>query len=239
MKVFLDTETTDFTPGQIAQLSYIITDDHLNYIDAKNFYFTVDSMTAGASKRTGLTKPLLNKLSIGKRFNDHRAEIYEDLNGQELICHNAGFDCNFLNKEFSTSPGPPFAYRRSFCTMEYFTDICKLPPKSNKRGIKYKWPKLSEVLEYLYITSKDVRLNAAKLFGGKEKSFKAHDSRYDATAVYMIYKKGFANKPIKISAATRRSTSEKTKKPTPKLVTTLLRLFLLYVFIKALLSILK
>ncbi len=239
MMIFLDTETTDFTPGQIAQLSYIITDNSLYFIDAKNFYFTVDHMTAGASKRNGLTKSLLKKLSGGMRFHDHREEIYKDLNGQKLICHNAKFDCNFLNKEFRTSPGPPFAYRVSFCTMEYFTDICKLPPKFKKRCVKYKWPKLEEVLKYLSITNRRVRREAARLFGGLEKSFKAHDSRYDATAVYMIYKSYINDKPGRMLAFRKASTHGKTKKPTPKLVTILLRLLLLYICLRFLINLFK
>lgn len=37
-KVFLDTETTDIAPGQIAQLSMIIEEDNGN-IYAKNYFF--------------------------------------------------------------------------------------------------------------------------------------------------------------------------------------------------------
>ena len=49
--VFLDTETTNLTPGQIAQLSYIVEDN--GKVQGKNFFFKVDSMDEGAEKVTG------------------------------------------------------------------------------------------------------------------------------------------------------------------------------------------
>ena len=50
MYVFLDTETTGLHPGQIAQLSYIVTDEELNIKKAFNQYYSVEQMSRGAAK---------------------------------------------------------------------------------------------------------------------------------------------------------------------------------------------
>jgi len=55
MKVFLDTETTGLEPGQIAQISYIISDDDLNIQKAENIYFKVKSMEPKAQSVHGLS----------------------------------------------------------------------------------------------------------------------------------------------------------------------------------------
>ena len=63
-KVYFDTETTDLTPGQIAQLSYIIEDDS-TFVEAKNMFFTVDKMTSGAEGTHGMSVDFLAEASNG------------------------------------------------------------------------------------------------------------------------------------------------------------------------------
>ena len=46
--VYIDTETTDLKPGQIGQLSYIISEEDRLY--GKNMYFTVDFVSPEAEK---------------------------------------------------------------------------------------------------------------------------------------------------------------------------------------------
>jgi hypothetical protein len=182
LRAFLDVETTGFEPGQIAQLSYIITDDELNVQMAKNFFFSVDSMPRKASDVHGLTKPKLKKLSGGKIFADHAQEIHGDLANTDAICHNTKFDIAFLEAEFNRLsmrlPCAPGA-----CTMLHYTDICALPggPRS-----QYKWPKLHEAMGAAKISSKVARTTAAELFGEEDLPF--HDSRMDVAAVYSICK---------------------------------------------------
>ena len=74
--VYLDTETTDFIPGQIAELTMIVEDtDEKRIVDRLNYYFTVDEMTEGAEKVHGFSIELLKQLSSGKRFEDHYKDI--------------------------------------------------------------------------------------------------------------------------------------------------------------------
>ncbi len=44
MYLLLDTETTSYHPGQIAQLSYIYLDKDRQIINSKNYFFAVDEM---------------------------------------------------------------------------------------------------------------------------------------------------------------------------------------------------
>ena len=71
-KLIFDTETTGLNPygNQIAQLSYLMIDDNYEVKTAKNFYFAVDYVEAGASEVNGLTKKVLDELSEGKKFKD-------------------------------------------------------------------------------------------------------------------------------------------------------------------------
>ena len=184
MKAFLDVETTGFTPGQIAQLTYIITDDELNFVKAKNYYFSVDTMPQGATAVHGLTKVKLRKLSNDTGFFDHAREILDDLQECDMICHNTEFDSSFIIEEFhNIGLKPPKGF--AACTMKYFTNICKLHPK---RYGEYKWPKLEEVLKHTGISAEDVLAAAKSIFGCEDIGF--HDSRFDATAVYLICSKG-------------------------------------------------
>ena len=60
--VFFDTETTGWTPGQIAQLSVIV--ENQGKIElAKNYFFTVDEMSSGAEQAHHLSIDTLKQLS--------------------------------------------------------------------------------------------------------------------------------------------------------------------------------
>ena len=185
MKTFLDTETTGLKPGHIAQLTYILTDDDLQIQKTQNLFFKIPegSMEEGAQNVHGLYEEVLNDLSNGKSFSQHAFRILKDLQNRQLICHNVEFDYNFLEAEFDEC-GIQY-YPDNFCTMSAFTDICKLPPKPGKTG--FKWPRLSETLEFLKITPEEVLEKTLEIFG---ESNGFHDSRFDTTGLFMIYKKG-------------------------------------------------
>lgn len=180
--VFFDTETTDLYPGEIAQLSYFVTDVTLKPLYAKNFYFTVDKIADGAKKVNGLDEKLLKEWSGGKKFVDHHTEIHQDLQQRLLVAHNIRFDTTFLQSEFLRC-GINFSSAQSLCTMNYFKGICLIPDSKGK----VKNPKLEEVLRYFGITDGEVDEVAVNAFG--EFDLRFHDSRYDAVAVYLIYKK--------------------------------------------------
>ncbi len=188
--IFFDTETTGLVPGEIAQLSYLVTDQNLNLIKARNYYFSVASMPWGASRVHGLTHQKLLHLSKGRSFGDHSAELFEEFHGHHLVGHNVGFDMAFLRSEFRRRE-LKFTSRKRFCTMSHFKPICKLPGRYEE----YKNPRLSELLNYLEISPERVADFADSHFENFYGGF--HDGRFDAAAVYLIYKKGVERGYIK------------------------------------------
>jgi DNA polymerase III subunit epsilon len=175
-KIILDTETTGFQPGNICQLSYIILTPYSTR--AKNYFFQVDFVEEGAEKAHGFSVQRLKELSGGKRFADFQEEIRRDLSGGILICHNVDFDSRFLDAEFSRlTKGVSFV--DSFCSMEYFTDILKLPGRYES----YKWPRLSELMSFLSIDTKVCLEKAKELYKSEDISF--HDSRFDTAGLYL------------------------------------------------------
>lgn len=88
MYLLLDTETTSYHPGQIAQLSYIHLDKDRQIIDSKNYFFSVDDMDPYAEAIHGFSKDRLEVLSEGKRFADYKDEILPILENTTLVAHN-------------------------------------------------------------------------------------------------------------------------------------------------------
>lgn len=177
--VILDTETTGFEAksNQIAQLAYlVIIDGQVEF--KKNFFFTVDKMDKGAENTHGFSIEKLKLLSEGRRFCHHAREIFEDLDEAMIVCHNLQFDIPFIQNEFErigVRINPP----NTFCTMEYYTDILKLKGKYG-----YKWPKLTEVLDYYNIEHMDISRKMNVFFG---EASQAHDARWDIIATMEIY----------------------------------------------------
>jgi DNA polymerase-3 subunit epsilon len=180
--LFLDTETTDYRPGQIAQLAYILADGDV-IAGARNFFFAVDDMSPGAEMVHGLSQEKLWLLSGGRTFADRVHEFMGDFIGRTIVAHNASFDLEFLAAEFKRC-GIAYTPGATFCTMRKSTPVCRIPHP--RRG-GYKWPRLEEALRALDISGEAVRELAGKLFGGEETGF--HDARFDAAAVYLIYRR--------------------------------------------------
>jgi DNA polymerase-3 subunit epsilon len=182
---FFDTETTDKIPGNICQLSYIVveTDIKPQTTIGKNYFFAVDEMNPEAEKIHGFSMIKLYELSQGKYIEDLVDEFMNDfIEADILIGHNVSFDINFLSYEFN-SLGIDFKPKHIFCTMNYYRNICKLY-KSNGT---YKYPKLSEVIDFLNISEESVNNCAMKLFGGTNNY---HDARFDTAALYLIVTNG-------------------------------------------------
>jgi len=191
--LFFDTETTGLRPGNICQLSYIITNGE--NIEPHNYFFKVDYIEPGAERIHGLSVRKLATLSNNKTFKDNFNGIREDFETAELLIgHNISFDLNFMKSEFS-SCGHNYSYNESLCTMRYFTDICKIP-KAN--GYGYKSPRLEELTRYLGIKDKEI-INVT------EEIFKCnsgyHDARFDTVATYLCYMKAFDKGLIKTKKA--------------------------------------
>lgn len=181
--VFLDTETSDKSPGQICQLTYIIYDtepqNQNDKIKAKNFFFTVDYVSETAYNIHGFNCETLKTLSGNLKFKDIYKLFKKDLIESDFIIgHNINFDISFLRKEFERID-IKFEPKNLFCSMNYFKNILKL--KSSIGTIKT--PKLSELLSYLKITDEDIIRSTQKFFGNDDSYF--HDARFDTTALYL------------------------------------------------------
>lgn len=181
--IYLDTETTGFIPGSIVQLSYLIENDD-GPAGVENFYMDTTYMEEQASEVTGLTVEKIHELSGGKTFKNYAGQIYKDMEDAVIIGHNSSFDIKFIREEFRRC-GLKYIPKEVKCTMQFMRDIIKLP---DQRGKGYKNPKLSEVLQYLNISEADVE-RFTKAVYKQNTDMHAHDSRYDAIAVYLICKK--------------------------------------------------
>jgi DNA polymerase III epsilon subunit-like protein len=182
-KIFLDTETTGFKPGQICQLTYTITiDDKVEA--AKNFFLSCESVDPGAEKIHGFSVERLKELSGGRTFKDIAREVAIDLKDGIFIAHNVKFDINFVKTEIERA-SYPFIIAGQFCTMKYFENIIKLKGKYGK----YKWPKLEETMQFLGIDSKSKGFNRGlqRLYGDEGISF--HDARFDVCGLVTVYYK--------------------------------------------------
>ncbi|MBO8161911.1 MAG: UvrD-helicase domain-containing protein [Thermosipho sp. (in: Bacteria)] len=183
--LIFDCETTGLNPGNICQLSYLICNERS--IKAKNFYFTVDYVEPEAQRVHNLSVNKLRQLSNNKRFKDFFREIKDDFcNADLLIAHNYSFDMKFIKAEFSRQ-GYKYMPNDSFCTMRYFTDICKLYNQSHR----YKYPKLKELANFLNINKYDILCTVKEYYG--EDSISFHDARFDVTTTFLCFVKGIKN----------------------------------------------
>lgn len=187
-KLIFDTETTGLNAcdEQIAQLSYIIINEKYEVKNAKNFYFSVDYMSAGASRVNGLSEDILNELSGGKKFKDFADEIYQDfINADVLIAHNLEFDLGFIEEEFERlnyNIDKLNKDKKYLCTMQTYTMLLQI----EHEYYIYKYPKLSEVMSKLKISSKYISGIVSDTFRVSDNKY--HDARFDVIATFIAYK---------------------------------------------------
>ncbi|MGN0143744.1 MAG: exonuclease domain-containing protein [Clostridium sp.] len=183
--LFFDTETTSIKPGSICQLSYITVDASAKpqITTGKNFFFTVDEMDPSAEEVHGFSLEKLYELSEGQYFEDLVFDFINDFKEADFIIgHNVNFDIKFLKHELFTL-GELFEPKNIFCTMAYYKNICRIP----KANGDIKNPKLSEVIEWLNISEKQIAETSEKLFEG---SGNYHDARFDTAATYLTVIEG-------------------------------------------------
>lgn len=183
--LFFDTETTSIKPGSICQLSYITVDAGVKpqITTGKNFFFTVDEMDPSAEEIHGFSLEKLYELSNGQYFEDLVPDFFDDfVNADFVIGHNVNFDVRFLKHEL-LSLGEDFNPKNVFCTMAYYRDICKI----KKANGEIKNPKLSEVIDWLNISTEKIAETSEKLFEG---SGNYHDARFDTAATYLTVIEG-------------------------------------------------
>jgi len=180
-----DTETTSLKPGQICQLSYITIDASTKpqVTKGNNIFISVDEVDPSAEAIHGFSAEKLYELSEGKYFEDVLPEFESDFQGADFVIgHNVNFDVKFMKHELS-GMGIDYKPKRTFCTMQYYRDICRLP----KANGEVKNPKLEEVIKFLKITKEQISATSDKLFQG---SGDFHDARFDTAATYLLIIEG-------------------------------------------------
>ena len=175
--IIFDFETTGLHPPKASpvQLSYIILEEDFSFSNAKNFYFSVPFIPAEASRIHGLTVEKLEKFNA-KKIEESRDEIAHDFSSLNTtaIAHNCSFDCKFFRSFISE------IHFKRFCTMTYYTPIIKIPGKLSS----FKWPRLSEVLEYKNVSDSEVLKECKSIFSNQDTSF--HDSRFDVSCILKL-----------------------------------------------------
>lgn len=175
--IVFDTEGTGDKADRLCQIAYIIRDGDMH--DAKNFYFTVDSMNPYAQKVHGLSRFKLEELSQGKRFKDSCEELYADFSVADLIVgHNIKSDIKRLDGEFARL-GKHWVRKGTLCTMQHFNNAMQLNGVLGQR----KYPRLSELCGY-YNVADDQVLNMCHILFNAE-GISSHDARFDASATYL------------------------------------------------------
>ena len=184
MKIIVfDTETTDLSPGQICQLSYLMVEN--DSVTGKNMFFSVDEMSEGSYEVHGMSIEDLEMLSGGERFADRAQEIFSDFTSVSMIVgHNVAADDRFIRVEMERAC-LPLPRIRTFCTMNYFT--ASMMMKRKFQTGRPKPPKLIELAEYFELKPEEIEANCKKWFGG---GTAAHDARYDTAMTYMCLKAG-------------------------------------------------
>lgn len=157
--LFFDTETTgmwDFKAQaeaehqpHLVQLGAILTSDDLTVQAEVNMLVNLDEgieVTEGAAAIHGITNERME--NFGLPLPIVLAAMSQVANKADVVvCHNWNFDSRVIRRSCAYIQRPNFLDRkRSFCTMEALTPVCKLPTKYGK----YKWPKLQEAHEFFY-----------------------------------------------------------------------------------------
>ena len=181
--IILDVETTgpDYLLDEIYQMSYIVLDKDFNIIKAKNFFFMVDYIEFKFNEKK-LNRYKLKILSNNKIFKDYYNEIFNDLNGNLIVCHKCDHDISFLKSEFIRVNNKNKFIYEEFCTMKYYTNILKIPHEH----YVYKYPKLTEIMPYLNIKRGDINNKSKEIFNMVDNEINLHDSRVDSVITYLV-----------------------------------------------------
>lgn len=184
--IYFDTETTglnvSLTQGQICQLAYTICEN--GNVTAKNFFFAVDYIDPAASQVTGLTVPILYKLSGGQRFADKIDEIEKDfVSADHIVAHNFSFDKKFMEMEFMRL-NREFAYKNGVCSMRSTADFLQISTPYCRT--RFKNPNLKELGDAFGVSDEEVIQTAIELYNS---SSAAHDARFDTVKLMLAVEK--------------------------------------------------
>lgn len=167
MKVlFFDCETSGLKPGwnKMLQLSWQLVDTcRWKVISKQNFYFRhpgKDKVEEGAIHVNGLTKEALERLGTVPRSKGIKAFAKDMAMADICVAHNFAFDSRFINEEDTKDT---IKWPKEYCTMKGTANLCKIPFKYRPDYVspdqEYKWPRLSELADYLGINIQKLHLH--------------------------------------------------------------------------------
>ena len=76
-----------------------------------------------------------------------------------VVAHNRPFDQRFINATAEREGIPVPEWKPMIDTMRSTTDLCCIPNTSGHGSGKYKWPRLSQLAEFLKIDMEDINLH--------------------------------------------------------------------------------
>lgn len=154
--LFFDTETTGFVSnkipvdhpnqGRCAQLGAILQDHNGRVLQELNALIKPSGwvMGEGAAAVHGFTQDLCEAHGIECKWAFRFFELMV-AKADLVVAHNIKFDNGIMTVEHELG-NIVWRPRRTFCTMEATTNMCKLPGKFGN----YKWPKLQEAYYHLF-----------------------------------------------------------------------------------------
>ena len=152
-------------------------------LNSYDYYLPEELIAQSPAEKRDQSRLLTLDLSNGKYFEDVLPEFEDDFSGADFVIgHNVNFDIKFMKHELE-GMGILYEPKHTFCTMQYYKDICKIPRANGD----VKNPKLEEVIKFLNITKEQIASKAQELFGG---SGDYHDARFDTTATYLLIIQG-------------------------------------------------
>ena len=160
-----DTETSGLNPqwNVILQLSYQIVDsDSWTTLKTVNHYFAWPEdktrVTQEAINVNGLTEEFLSSRQLSKRKTALEEFVKDKDSCDLLVAHNLEFDKKFIIAS-CREEGVKYAnsgWAKSYDTMKRTTSFCQIP---KAWGNGYKWPKLTELADCLYIDYSNIPLH--------------------------------------------------------------------------------
>jgi len=162
MYLFFDTETNGLPKNykasmhdvdnwpRIIQLGWILLNEDLTtYSENRHFikpdgwtvpkedFWTSKDYSTERCEKEGIPMKMAQKILV----NDINKTTY-------MVAHNLAFDYKVLGAEMIRYQMAASKKTDKFCTMEFSTNICKIPNMNRYGG--YKWPKLEELHRFLF-----------------------------------------------------------------------------------------
>lgn len=170
MYFFFDTETTGLPRSwnapvtdlnnwpRMIQVGYVLYDFAGNHVETKEYIIRPEGFTipTDSSRIHGITTE--RALDEGKDLRIVLNELHEKITSSEImVAHNISFDEKILGAEFlRQNMLNIIANKKKICTMLASMNYCAIP---NQYG-KYKWPKLEELHQKLFLKGFDNAHNA-------------------------------------------------------------------------------